>query len=150
MDRAASRMPVVQYGALPWRRTPAGLQILLITTRNTRRWIVPKGWPEAGRSPQECAAQEAFEEAGVTGAVTPEAIGVFGHKKQVKSGQMISCQIHVHAMEVSAVARDWPEKDARRTKWCLVAEALMLVDDPGLRRIIARFSRTAATTHKAA
>jgi len=150
VDRAASRVPVVQYGALPWRRTPDGLQILLITTRNTRRWIVPKGWPEAGRSPQECAAQEAFEEAGVSGAVAKEAIGVFNYKKQLKSGQMINCQIRIYAMEVSAVAAGWPEKNARRTKWCQLAEALTLVDDPGLRRIIARFSRGTVTTHKAA
>lgn len=150
MDRATSRMPVVQYGALPWRRTPDGLQVLLITTRNTHRWIVPKGWPEAGHTPQECAALEAYEEAGVTGAVTDHAIGAFNHKKQLKSGQMINCRIRVYGMEVSEIAGDWPEKNARRTKWFPVQEALTLVDDPGLRRIIAKFSRATVTTHKAA
>jgi 8-oxo-dGTP pyrophosphatase MutT (NUDIX family) len=143
-------MPVVQFGVLPWRRTPDGVQVLLVTTRNTRRWIVPKGWPETGRTPQECAAQEGYEEAGVKGAVTGESIGAFSHRKQLKSGQMVTCRIRVYSMEVSDVADDWPEKSARETKWCLVAEALTLVDDPGLRRLIAKFSRTAAAIHKAA
>ena len=149
VDRAASRMPLVQYGALPWRRTPDGLQILLITTRKTRRWIVPKGWAEAGRSAQECAAQEAYEEAGVSGAVSDHAIGVFNYKKQLKSGQTVACRIRIYSMEVDVIAGDWPEKHARETKWCLVSEALILVEDPGLRRIIAKFSR-AALTRKAA
>lgn len=150
MSRTASSMPVVQYGALPWRRMPDGLQVLLVTTRNTRRWIVPKGWPEDGRTPQECAALEAYEEAGVTGALTEEAIGVFSHKKQLKSGQVVTCRIRVYGMEVSDTAGDWPEKGAREAKWCQVAEALMLVDDPGLRRMIAKFSRATAAIHKAA
>lgn len=143
-------MPVVQFGVLPWRRTPDGVQVLLVTTRNTRRWIVPKGWPETGRTPQECAAQEGFEEAGVKGAVTGDAIGVFSHKKQLKSGQMVTCRIRVYAMEVSEIAAEWPEKSAREAKWCPVADALMLVDDPSLRRLIARFCRAAAAIHKAA
>jgi 8-oxo-dGTP pyrophosphatase MutT (NUDIX family) len=150
VSRTASHMPAVQYGALPWRRTADGVEILLVTTRNTRRWIVPKGWPDDGRTPQECAAQEAYEEAGVTGAVSDEAIGVFSHKKQLKSGQVITCRIRVYGMEVSEVAGDWPEKSAREMKWCPVADALMLVDDPSLRRVIAKFSRAAAAIHKAA
>lgn len=150
MASAASRMLVVQYGALPWRRTPDGLQILLITTRNTHRWIVPKGWPQTGRSAQECAAQEAYEEAGVSGAVSSQPIGVFNYKKQMKSGQMITCRIRIYGMEVSDIAGDWPEKSARETKWCRLSEALTLVEDLGLRRIIAKFSRATVTTHEAA
>lgn len=150
MARTASRLPVVQYGALPWRRTPDGVQILLITTRHTRRWIVPKGWPDEGRDPQECAAQEAYEEAGVIGDIGQEVIGVFVHRKQLKSGQMVSCRIHVYAMEVTDLCADWAEQDVRETKWCSVDEALALVGDSGLRRIIAKFSRAAATLHQAA
>lgn len=150
MSRTASRMPVVQYGALPWRRTPDGLEILLITTQNTRRWIVPKGWPVAGCTPQQCAAREAYEEAGLSGAVAGEAIGVFNYRKQLKSGQMVACRIRIYAMEVSEVAGEWPEKGTRETKWCPVSEALTLVEDSGLRRIIAKFSRASVATHKAA
>lgn len=150
MTSAASHMPVVQYGVLPWRHTPDGLQVLLVTTQNTRRWIVPKGWPEEGRTPQESAAREGYEEAGVKGAVADEAVGVFSHKKQLKSGQTITCRIRVYSMEVSDIADDWPEKSARQAKWCPVDEALMLVEESGLRRIIARFSRATAAIHKAA
>jgi 8-oxo-dGTP pyrophosphatase MutT (NUDIX family) len=141
---------VVQYGALPWRRAPDGIQILLITTRNTRRWIVPKGWPDEGRDPHECAAQEAYEEAGVVGDVTGDVIGVFTHKKQLKSGQMVTCRIHVFAMEVTDVCEEWAEKNVREAKWCSVSEALALVGDSGLRRIIAKFSRATATITRAA
>ena len=150
MTRTASRLPVVQYGALPWRRTPGGIQILLITTRNTRRWIVPKGWPDEGRDPHESAAQEAYEEAGVVGDVVGDVIGVFTHRKQLKSGQMVACRIHVYPMEVTDVCDDWAEKSDRETKWCSVDEALHLVGDSGLRRIIAKFSRATATIHQAA
>lgn len=143
-------MPVVQYGALPWRRTADGVEILLVTTQKTRRWIVPKGWPEKGRTPQECAAQEAYEEAGVKGVVSGEAIGVFSHKKLAKSGQMITCRIRVYPLEVHDVAAEWPEKAAREIKWCAVEEAAVLVTDASLRRVIAKFSRAAVTTHKAA
>ncbi|HEX5279704.1 MAG TPA: NUDIX hydrolase [Micropepsaceae bacterium] len=150
MSRTASRLPVSQYGALPWRRTPDGLEILLITTRNTRRWIVPKGWPEAGRTAQQCAAQEAFEEAGVTGAVAEHPVGMFSYKKQLKSGQIVTCRIRIYPLEVNEIAGDWPEKSARETKWCEISEALVLVEDPGLKRIIAKFFRAAAALHHAA
>ena len=68
----------VQYGALPYRFSKdAALEILLVTTRGTRRWIVPKGWPIRGLRPAKSAAREAFEEAGVTGRIGPKPIGLF-------------------------------------------------------------------------
>jgi hypothetical protein len=57
----------IQYGALPYREIKSGVQILLVTSRNTRRWIIPKGWPQSGTPPHRAAAREAFEEAGVVG-----------------------------------------------------------------------------------
>ena len=149
MSRTASHLPIMQYGVLPWRRTADGVEILLVTTRNTRRWIVPKGWPQDGCTPQQSAAVEAYEEAGVKGAVSEEAIGVFNHKKQMKSGDVVTCRIRVYAMEVNKIAADWPEKSEREAKWCLVAEAQTLVSDPSLRRIIVKFSRAAVAQQAA-
>jgi 8-oxo-dGTP pyrophosphatase MutT (NUDIX family) len=78
----------IQYGALPYRFTPdAALEILLLTTRGTRRWLIPKGWPIKGLRPAKSAAREAYEEAGVRGRVGLKAIGVFAHDKKLDSNE---------------------------------------------------------------
>ena len=130
-----------QYAALPWRLAGDHLEILLITTLTTKRWMVPKGWPLNGCSPSECAAREAFEEAGVIGTTSPKAVGSFDHLKQRKSGGAILCHVDVFALEVERQRRSWPEKALRETCWCSVAEALALVSDPGLKRLIAKFAK---------
>jgi ADP-ribose pyrophosphatase YjhB (NUDIX family) len=135
--------PDIQYGALPWRRVHGELQILLVTTLNTRRWIVPKGWPIPGLAPSGCAAHEAAEEAGVNGDVQSRVYGSFHYEKRRKSGEVLSCQVEVFAMEVLRRRRSWPEKGARESRWCSVEEALARVSEPGLRRLIARFAKSA-------
>jgi 8-oxo-dGTP pyrophosphatase MutT (NUDIX family) len=135
------RVGNVQYAALPWRRAHGVLEILLVTTINSRRWIVPKGWPLDGRSPAECAAREALEEAGVQGEVAAEILGTFHYKKLRKSGETVPCKVHVFAMEVVRQRRKWAEKRSRETLWCLPEEALARVSEPGLRRLIAKFAR---------
>jgi 8-oxo-dGTP pyrophosphatase MutT (NUDIX family) len=131
----------IQYAALPWRRTADAVEILLITTRNTKRWIVPKGWPLDGRSPRECAAQEALEEAGVLGEVGRKPLGWFSYDKLRKSGEVLHCKVQVYAMEVARQRRSWAEKAARQTRWCSPQEALTHVSEPGLRQIISKFAR---------
>lgn len=133
-----------QYAALPWRRAGGRLEILLITTLSTKRWVVPKGWPVEGCTPSECAAQEALEEAGVVGVPTPQAIGSFSYLKRRKTGETVPCEVAVFALEVERQRRTWPEKAVRETCWCLVDEAVERVSDPGLKRVIARFARKQA------
>ena len=133
----------IQYGALPWRRVHGELQILLVTTLNTRRWIVPKGWPIPGLAPCDCAAHEAAEEAGVSGDVQTKPLGSFQYDKRQKSGDTLQCKVDVFALEVLHRRRNWPEKAARETSWCSVEEALARVSEPGLRRLIARFAKLA-------
>lgn len=145
-----SEVPQIQYAALPWRKSGQDLQILLITTRNTRRWIVPKGWPVAGCTPGECAAHEAMEEAGVIGEVAEKTLGSFTYDKRRKSGEVIRCKVHVFPMEVLHQRRTWIEKTARETRWCSVEEALSHVSEPGLRRLIAKFATGSRKTHRAA
>lgn len=134
----------VQYAALPWRMSNGSLQILLVTTRNTRRWIVPKGWPIPHRAPPECAAREAFEEAGVEGQVATESIGAFTYQKQLKSGEIVTCNVEVFPLAVARQRRAWPEKRARQTDWCSIEEALSRIAEPGLRRIVSRLTKTVA------
>ncbi|MBV9570712.1 MAG: NUDIX hydrolase [Alphaproteobacteria bacterium] len=132
----------VQYAALPWRKRLGKLEILLITTRTTKRWIVPKGWPIPGLSSSDCAAHEAAEEAGVMGHVASSSLGSFRYEKQRRSGGNITCRVEVFAMEVARQRRSWPEKAERETRWCSVDEALGRVSEPGLRRVIAKFGKT--------
>ena len=136
----------VQYAALPWRRRDGVLEILLITTRSTRRWIVPKGWPQDSLSPSECAAREALEEAGVVGEIAAKPLGVFHYHKRLRNGALLPVHIKVFAMEVVQQRRTWLEKSHRETAWCPLDEALVRVGEPGLRKLIARFAKEAAVS----
>lgn len=132
----------LQYAALPWRKAQdARIEILLVTTRQTGRWIVPKGWPHSGLPPHECAAREALEEAGVLGDPAETALGAFRYEKHRKSGESVPCTVHVFALEVARQRRTWPEKAARQTRWCTIEEALARVGEPGLRRLIRKFAK---------
>jgi 8-oxo-dGTP pyrophosphatase MutT (NUDIX family) len=144
MSSIAAPVAQIQYAALPWRKVDSMLQILLITTRNTKRWIVPKGWPLEGHSPQESAAQEALEEAGVLGEVAAKPLGWFTYDKLRKSGEVVPCKVQVYPMEVLRQRRNWAEKAARQTRWCSAEEALGHVAELGLRQLISKFAREAA------
>ena len=143
--------PVAQYAALPWRRRHGNpIEILLITTRRTGRWIVPKGWPVIGCSPGECAAREAMEEAGVLGVIAESPIGAFPHQKRRKSGESVRCRVEVFPLEVTHQLRNWPEKSLREAHWCTVEAALARASNPGLRRLIAKFAEATSEPQKAA
>src|SRR5579872_3742880 len=95
----------VQYAALPYRTTERSeLEALLVTSRTTKRWILPKGWPMDGKPPHATAAKEAREEAGLVGRVAEEPIGSYSYAKRLKSGEAIQCEVHVFPMEVN-----WPK-----------------------------------------
>jgi len=136
-----------QFAALPWRWVDGHLEILLITTLTSKRWVVPKGWPVEGYSPSECAAQEAFEEAGVVGTTALKPVGSFDYRKRRKTGDEIACHVDVFDLEVERQRRAWPEKAVRQTCWCTVEEAMTRVSDPGLKRLIASFARKQARLH---
>jgi 8-oxo-dGTP pyrophosphatase MutT (NUDIX family) len=128
-----------QVAALCWRVSPkraSVLEVLLITSLNTKRWIVPKGWVEPEMSPAENAAREAFEEAGVTGRVSPRPIGSYHYLKEKKDGGGIPCSVEVFALEVTKQLDDWPEKQTRQLDWVPVDQAVARVAEPGLRQIL--------------
>lgn len=125
-----------QVAALCWRTTPQGPEVLLITSLNSRRWIVPKGWPEADLSPAENAAREAFEEAGVAGQIEPKSIGSFHYLKERKDGGGMPCKVDVFALHVIGQVEDWPEKGAREMLWLPPEEAAAKVSEPGLRSLL--------------
>lgn len=133
-----------QYAALPWRVGAAGPEILLVTSRRTRRWIVPKGWPMKNRSAAEAAAQEAWEEAGVRGVTDDRPVGLFHYLKHYDAAPERRCRVTVFALRVDEVADDWPERGQRERRWMSASEAAAAVEEAELKQLIARFA--AATT----
>jgi 8-oxo-dGTP pyrophosphatase MutT (NUDIX family) len=114
---------------------------MLVTSRQTRRWIIPKGWPHKGRTPHRSAAREAYEEAGVVGRVDRRALGSFSYEKRLPTGGIIICKVHVFALEVRRQSRDWPERHEREVAWLSLKQAAKAVKEPTLAKIIRRLGR---------
>jgi 8-oxo-dGTP pyrophosphatase MutT (NUDIX family) len=135
------REPRSQYAALPWRRTEAGeVEVLVITSRETRRWVIPKGWPIKGLKAPMVAAREAFEEAGVEGIVRKKKLGLFHYEKRLRTGRIQPVKVAVYALQVVLQNDEWPEKGQRDHQWTTPADAATQVDEPELRAIIGAFS----------
>src|SRR5262245_27353255 len=126
----------VQYAALPWRRNNAKTQVLLVTSRGTGRWIVPKGWPMKRKAAHATAEREALEEAGVVGKIGKEPIGSFSHRKLLRQGQSVVCEVEVSALKVTDQRQTWPEKGKRKIRWLSPAGAAKIVHEPVLGKII--------------
>jgi len=133
-----------QYAALCYRLSGKNAhEVLLITSRDTGRWIIPKGWPMKGKSGPECALREAFEEAGVEGRPAPDPIGVYSYDKVLpKSVQ--PCIVTVYPVEVTQLNDDFPEKGQRVLKWFKPNKAAGKVDEPELRSLLGAFDPRAA------
>ena len=129
-----------QFAALPWRHGEDGLEILLITSRETRRWVIPKGWPMKDKQPHQAAAQEAFEEAGVEGDITIQPLGAFRYFKRLKNDRMQLCVVDVFPLEVGEMLDLWPEQHQRQRDWKTPAEAAAAVDEPELTALIQAFA----------
>ena len=137
MTRERDRQPPIQAGALPWRLSAnSGIEVLLVTGRRSGRWMIPKGWPMAGKSLAEAAAQEAFEEAGVKGAVDPQPIGTFRHVKQNLLVGNLEVKIVVHPLCVDCELLKWPELGQRKRQGFSARNAAKRVDSPELRELI--------------
>jgi 8-oxo-dGTP pyrophosphatase MutT (NUDIX family) len=144
--RNSSRATVarrVQYAALPYRLSGRSrTEVMLVTSRETRRWIIPKGWPHKGKAPHHSAAREAFEEAGVVGTISRRPVGSFPYEKRLKNGDVLVCEVRVFPLKVSNQSKQWPEKRDRDVKWVSAKEAADTVQEPMLSTIIRRLART--------
>jgi 8-oxo-dGTP pyrophosphatase MutT (NUDIX family) len=129
----------IQYAALPYRRRPDGLEVLLITSRDSGRWIIPKGWPIAGLSPSQAAAREALEEAGVTGRISSERIGAYHYDKRLADDTSTRCDVEVFALEVVDQLDSWPEQHQRRREWLGIEQASTRIAETELRALIRNF-----------
>ena len=123
----------IQYAALPFRQSEGGeFQVLLITSRQTRRWLIPKGWPIPRLEPHEVAAREAFEEAGVTGEMGRKAVATFHYRKWLDADTFRRCLVKVFPLRVERELEEWPEMDERQRQWVSPAEAALRVGEAKL------------------
>jgi 8-oxo-dGTP pyrophosphatase MutT (NUDIX family) len=126
------KRPGRQFAALPLGIQDGETMVMLVTTRGTGRWVLPKGWAEVGVAPHELAAKEAFEEAGLVGEVFPKAVGDFTSEKRLDNGQIVLCKVGVYPLWVTQQLENWPERHQRETCWFTLAEAALMVEEGGL------------------
>jgi len=129
----------VQFAALCYRSVGKQTQVCLITSRRRRRWIIPKGWPMHNQTPAEAAAQEAWEEAGLTGKALDLCLGVYLEDKRTDDG-ILPVLTMVYPMHVTAAHTKWPEKDERRRKWYRPKKAAKKLDNAELGKIVKNFN----------
>lgn len=131
---------IEQFGVLPYRVESSGqVSILLITSRDTGRWIIPKGNPDPKLSPQEAARLEAHEEAGVEGEVGAVPVGTYRYVKEKRAGQVVPADVRVFPLRVTRQLDDWPERHERTARWFSVADAAASVAERSLRALILSF-----------
>lgn len=121
-------LPIVcQAGAIPIRDG----RVCLITSRTGRRWVIPKGWIDAGKTPAKAAKSEAWEEAGLDGQLSDEPVGVYPYEKAGRS-----YLVTVFVLDVTDIHDDWPEADGRTRSWFTLDEALTRIDEPDLQFLL--------------
>lgn len=128
-----------QVAALPYRKTASGhIEVLLITSRETGRFIIPKGWPMKRLSDPDAAAKEAYEEAGVLGKVEPQSIGTYSYWKRLERTFEL-LKVDVYTLKVRKQRENWPEKAARMLRGLPTRHAAALIDEPELITLIKTF-----------
>lgn len=140
-----SGRPALQVAALPWRRVGGRIEVLLVTSRRTRRLIVPKGWPMAGCAPERAAEIEAMEEAGAFGTAGPVPLGCYRYEKlldaapgAVRAPVSLPVRVTVFPLRVRLLLPQWKEAAERRRMWIGTGEARSAIGDPGLAALVAR------------
>lgn len=129
-----------QFAALCFRVRRERSEVLLVTSRDTGRWVLPKGWPINGLTPAESAAREAWEEAGVRGRTLPQCLGFYSYGKRMPDNSLLPCAVAVFALEVSEICDTFPEEGERKRKWFPPRKAATRVDEPELARILEEFA----------
>lgn len=128
-----------QFAALCYRIVQDKPQILLITSRESKRWIVPKGWPMPGKTPGQCALREAYEEAGVVGKVSERPVGLFPYIKVMDDDTELPCVALIYPVRVNILRNDYPEADERKRKWYSRKKAANKVSEPELAQLLRTF-----------
>ena len=135
-DLLGRRPASLQVAALCTRLRDGKLQVLLITSRDTGRWVTPKGWPMRGRSLAGAARQEAWEEAGVKGRISPEPIGSYHYDKKLDDGLVLPTDVLVYRLKIDKLSKSYPEDHQRKRGWFSPKQAAKRVDEDGLKDIL--------------
>lgn len=125
-----------QVAALIWRKTGGEAEVLLVTSRVSGHWLLPKGWPIEGKTLADAAMEEAFEEAGVWGYCGGSPVGSYGYRKLLTAGAAVDCVVDVFAIEAVGVLADWPEQTQRSREWFTLSQAADRVMEPDLARFL--------------
>ncbi|MCA0048364.1 NUDIX hydrolase [Mesorhizobium sp. B283B1A] len=125
-----------QVAAIPFRLNAHGdIEVMLVTSRTTRRFIVPKGWPMKGKSGRKAATIEAQEEAGVLGRTLKQPAGLYSYWKRL-ANRFVRVDVIVYLLEVTEELADWQEAKRRQRAWLAPADAAMLIDEPDLSTLV--------------
>ena len=131
----------LQVAALCYRGKGADMEVLLVTSRDTGRWIIPKGWPISGLNSSEAALQEAWEEAGVRNSKAPlQPIGTYSYDKVLRAGLPVPVETLVFPVNVKELSSDFPEARQRQRKWVSPEAAADLVREGELKEILRRMA----------
>lgn len=139
MDASNKRDVRTQFAALCYRIHKEKTQVLLITSRERGRWIIPKGWPIEGETPANAAATEAQEEAGVEGKAFNICLGLYSYTKIMDGSENLPCAVSVFPVRVKRLLDSYPEMNERKRKWFSQKKAAEAVREPELRKIIKHF-----------
>jgi 8-oxo-dGTP pyrophosphatase MutT (NUDIX family) len=132
-----------QVAALCWREggDTGSREVLVITSRDTGRWVIPKGWPIEGLTGSETALTEAWEEAGVKAEIAEDPVGNYAYDKGLDGGLGLPTRVDVYAARVTSLADDWPERAERTREWVTPAEAALRVAEPELKAVLQAFGK---------
>ncbi|MEO9575472.1 NUDIX hydrolase [Tateyamaria sp.] len=126
----------LQMAALCHRGQGDDKEYLLVTSRDTGRWIIPKGWPVRGLKSNETALQEAWEEAGVkNSSASAQPIGRYNYQKHLGGGYAVPVETLVYSVAVNELSDDFPEAHERTRKWVSATLAAAMVQEPELKAI---------------
>ncbi|SCW30223.1 NUDIX hydrolase [Ancylobacter rudongensis] len=141
--RATDGRPLSQVAALPYRVVDGGVEVLVMTSRETQRVIIPKGWPMKNRKDWKSAQIEARQEAGVIGDIGRKRLGQYLYWKRLES-HFALVKVAVYPLAVRRQLADWPERHERAQTWISAEDAALLVDEPELGAIILDFAQSRA------
>ncbi len=129
-----------QIAALPLRFEGNKPRVLMVTSRETRRWVMPKGWTMDGLKDWHAAKIEALEEAGAKGWVADQKIGSYIYNKRLSDGSKLKCKVTVYPMLVEKLKRNWKERGERRRHWFSLRRAAELVDEKDLAELLMKLN----------
>lgn len=148
-DRLFRGQAIEQYAAICYMRMSDSIKVLLITSRQSGRWVIPKGWAMDSRAPHQVAEREAWEEAGIRGKARKKPFGYYTYLKMLDTGDRVASVVQVHLVETTAIDVEFKEKGQRTIVWLAPHEAAALVREPELKSLFGQVEM-AVLTHKKA